>query len=97
MRPVPEISQLILKDLGISTSTETLENRRTIQFALYLACSAGLDLGYRWSHFGNAPYCDQLAKDYFSAEWDEGPGAESGLAPYGKRQPPTSGPEEVSE
>jgi uncharacterized protein YwgA len=60
-------SVLVLKSLDIPHSLETFQQRLIVQKAIYLAQSAGVDLGYHYSWYLRGPYSSSVAGDLFGA------------------------------
>ena len=58
--------QLVLKELGVDPSIETLDERVTFQKAIYLAQAAGIPLHYRYSWYKMGPYSRDLTRDYYA-------------------------------
>jgi len=69
---------LTLGALGLSADTGALEERVKLQKAVYLAQTAGLPLGYRYSWYIRGPYSPDLTRDYFALP-SASPGEEEGL------------------
>lgn len=86
-------SLLVLKELGITPSLRTFDNRLLVQKAIYLAQAAGFDLGYYFGWYLRGPYCSSVAQDLFSAiedpedskrttaKWSLDSGSQADLAP----------------
>jgi uncharacterized protein YwgA len=60
--------QLFLKQLGVSSEIESLEDRVRVQKAVYLGQLSGVDFGYRFSWYLRGPYSTKLTTDYFELE-----------------------------
>ena len=58
--------QLVLNELGVDPSIETLDKRVTFQKAIYLAQAAGIPLHYRYSWYRMGPYSRDLTRDYYA-------------------------------
>lgn len=58
--------KLFLDELGVSTDITTIDDRKKLQKAVYLAQIGGWDLGYRYGWYLMGPYSPSLAKDYYS-------------------------------
>lgn len=58
--------KLLLKELGIDPNIRTVDQRKTLQKAVYLAQRAGLDLGHRYGWYLKGPYSPSLARDYYA-------------------------------
>ena len=58
--------QLVLEELGVDPSIDTLDDRVTFQKAIYLAQAVGVPLGYRYSWYIKGPYSRDLARDYYA-------------------------------
>jgi uncharacterized protein YwgA len=58
--------KLVLDKLGIPAAITTLDERKEVQKAVYLAQASGTDLGYRYSWYERGPYSPRLAQDYYS-------------------------------
>ena len=59
------VLELVLTELGIEPTIETLEDRIQFQKAVYLSQEAGVPLGYRFSWYVRGPYSPSLARDYY--------------------------------
>lgn len=57
--------KLVLAELGISNEIETVNDRKRVQKAVYLAQLSGVDLGYRYSWYLMGPYSPSLTRDYY--------------------------------
>ena len=62
------VLELVLAELGLDTSIETIDNRVLLQKAIYLSQIAGVPLGYRFSWYVMGPYSPSLTRDYYSLE-----------------------------
>lgn len=60
------VLKLVLEQLGVNSTIETLTDRIRVQKAVYLAQLSGVDLGYRFGWYVHGPYSPQLTKDYFA-------------------------------
>ena len=58
--------ELVLNELGVDSSIDTLEERVTLQKAIYLAQAAGVPLHYRYSWYIKGPYSRDLTRDYYA-------------------------------
>ena len=56
----------VLSELEIGDSINTLDERVTVQKAVYLAQVIGVNLGYQYSWYIMGPYSRDLAKDYYT-------------------------------
>jgi uncharacterized protein YwgA len=68
MEPKLAVLKLVLEELGVSSSIETVSDRKRVQKAVYLAQLSNLDLGYRYGWYLMGPYCPKLTQDYFELE-----------------------------
>jgi uncharacterized protein YwgA len=66
------VLKLILDALGVSAKPESLQARKAIQKAVYLAQSAGAPLGYSYGWYVKGPYSPSLAQDYYALSRQEG-------------------------
>lgn len=57
--------KLVLDELKVGSSIDSMGNRKGIQKAIYLAQLAGLDMGYRFGWYIKGPYSPGLTKDYY--------------------------------
>lgn len=57
--------KLVLDELGAGTDIQTIERRKAIQKAVYLAQRAGINFGYRFSWYLMGPYSTSLTRDYY--------------------------------
>jgi uncharacterized protein YwgA len=62
------ILQLVLNELGVKFRIDSVDDRITVQKAVYLAQLAGVDLGYRFSWYRFGPYCSDLADAYYALD-----------------------------
>lgn len=60
--------RLFLDSMGISAKIATVEDRKRVQKAVYLAQVAGADLGYRFSWYLMGPYSPSLTEDYYAMD-----------------------------
>lgn len=58
--------KLFLDELGIPDEIETIDDRKRVQKAVYLAQLTGVDLSYRFGWYLMGPYSPTLTKDYYS-------------------------------
>ena len=56
---------LVLEELGIDSTIDSLDDRIRLQKAVYLSQEAGVQLGYRFSWYVRGPYSPALARDYY--------------------------------
>ena len=56
----------VLSELEVGDSINTLDERVTVQKAIYLAQVIGVNLGYQYSWYIMGPYSPDLAKDYYT-------------------------------
>jgi len=67
MRPKLAALNLVLNALAVEPAIETVDDRKRVQKAVYLAqVFAGVDLGYRYSWYKKGPYSPKLTRDYYS-------------------------------
>ena len=59
---------LVLQELGVGLTIDSLEDRILLQKAVYVSQQADVDLGYRFSWYIRGPYSPSLAKDYYRLE-----------------------------
>ena len=59
------VLKLTLDALKVDASITTVDDRKRVQKAIYLAQAQGLDLGYRYGWYIMGPYCPGLTQDYF--------------------------------
>ena len=57
--------KLFLDKLGVSFKTDTFDERKTIQKAVYLGQLTDVDLSYRFGWYLKGPYSPALAEDYY--------------------------------
>lgn len=62
--------KLLLDRLNISSDISSLDDRKRVQKAVYLAQKAGADLGYQYGWYLMGPYCPELTQDYFILQDD---------------------------
>lgn len=65
MQPKLRLLFLLLNAIGVGTDINSLEDRKRVQKAVYLAQRAGVDLGYRYGWYLLGPYCPDLTQDYY--------------------------------
>ena len=58
--------QLVLDELGVDPSIDSLDQRVTFQKAIYLAQVIGVPLRYRYSWYIMGPYSPDLTRDYYA-------------------------------
>ena len=58
--------KLVLDELGVETNIDTIDDRKRVQKAVYLAQLPGVDLGYRFGWYIKGPYRTDLTKDYYA-------------------------------
>jgi hypothetical protein len=56
----------MLESLNVPTTIAHVEDRKTVQKAVYLGQVAGVDLGYRYNWYRMGPYSPGLTRDYFA-------------------------------
>jgi uncharacterized protein YwgA len=66
MQPKLTVLNLVLDALGVEPQIETVDDRKRVQKAVYLAQRGGLDLGYRFGWYKLGPYSPKLTEDYYS-------------------------------
>jgi uncharacterized protein YwgA len=54
-----------LSVLGVPPDIDTVEDRKRVQKAVYLAQAAGANLGYDYNWYVKGPYSPDLANDYY--------------------------------
>lgn len=60
------VLKLLLDEIGVEASIESVDDRKMLQKAVYLAQAvSGVDLGYRFSWYLKGPYSPPLARDYY--------------------------------
>lgn len=59
------ILKLYLTTLGVPPDINTIDDRKRVQKAVYLAQAAGANLHYRYNWYVRGPYSPDLAKDYY--------------------------------
>ena len=57
--------KLVLDTLEVPSRIKTLNDRKRVQKAIYLAQRAGVSLGYRFHWYLRGPYSPALTKDYY--------------------------------
>lgn len=62
--------KLLLDRLNISSDISTLDDRKRVQKAVYLAQKSGVDLGYQYGWYLMGPYSPELTQDYFILQND---------------------------
>ena len=58
--------KLVLDELGVDANIDTIDDRKRVQKAVYLAQLPGVDLGYRFGWYLKGPYSTDLTKDYYA-------------------------------
>ncbi len=58
--------KLLLDELGVPDSIDTIDDRKRVQKAIYLGQLSGVDLGYRFGWYLKGPYSPALSKDYYA-------------------------------
>jgi hypothetical protein len=58
--------KLVLNELGVEANIDTIDDRKRVQKAVYLAQLPGVDLGYRFGWYLRGPYSTDLTKDYYA-------------------------------
>jgi hypothetical protein len=58
--------KLFLDALGVKEDVASLDDRKTIQKAVFLGQLSGVDLGYRYGWYLRGPYSPALTRDYFA-------------------------------
>ncbi|MBP2030090.1 uncharacterized protein YwgA [Methanohalophilus levihalophilus] len=58
--------KLFLDELNVPTTIATLDERKTVQKAVYIGQSAGVNLGYSYGWYLMGPYSPELTKAYYS-------------------------------
>lgn len=58
--------KLTLDELDVEPRVSTVDERKTVQKAVYLGQVAGVDLGYRYNWYIMGPYSPSLTRDYFA-------------------------------
>lgn len=58
--------KLVLSEMGIPDTIETVDDRKRVQKSVYIAQLSGLDLGYRFGWYLMGPYSPELTKDYYN-------------------------------
>lgn len=56
---------IFLQEFGIDISVDSLEQRKTIQKAVYLGQLSGISFGYSYGWYLMGPYSPSLTQDYF--------------------------------
>jgi uncharacterized protein YwgA len=57
--------KLVLDELGVPADIDTIDDRKKVQKAIYLAQLAGVDLSYRFGWYLLGPYSTTLTRDYY--------------------------------
>src|ERR1700680_4200455 len=65
MEPRLTVLALLLDALGVGADIETVDDRKRVQKAVYVAQRSGVDLGYRYSWYKRGPYSRALTRDYY--------------------------------
>lgn len=58
----------VLQELGISSEIASVNDRKRIQKAIYLAQLPGVDMGYRFGWYRMGPYSPSLTRDYYAID-----------------------------
>ena len=58
--------KLLLNELDVPDSIDTIDDRKRVQKAVYLGQLSGVDLGYRFGWYLKGPYSPSLSKDYYA-------------------------------
>lgn len=59
------ILNMYLTKLGVPPRIKTIDDRKRVQKAIYLAQAAGADLSYDYNWYKHGPYSPELANDYY--------------------------------
>lgn len=59
------ILNMYLTKLGVPPRIKTINDRKRVQKAIYLAQAAGADLSYDYNWYLRGPYSPELANDYY--------------------------------
>ena len=62
--------KLTVKGLGLQFQIDTFEDRLILQKAVYLAQSAGVNLGYYYHWYLHGPYCPSLTRDEYAIDYE---------------------------
>lgn len=77
--------KLFLDELGVSSSIDSVADRKRLQKAVYLGQLSGVDLGYRFSWYVMGPYSPPLTRDYYELsdelDTDDEPLGDAALRP----------------
>jgi len=65
MQPRLTVLSLVLQGLGVKPEISTMDDRKRVQKAVYLAQRAGVDMGYRYNWYKKGPYSPGLTRDYY--------------------------------
>jgi hypothetical protein len=65
MEPKLVLLKLYLDNLEIPDDITTVDDRKRVQKAVYLAQRAGVNLGYRFGWYRMGPYSPELTRDYY--------------------------------
>jgi len=63
---------LVLGELSVDVNVASVENRKVMQKAVYLAQEMGVPLGYRFNWYVMGPYSPGLTDDYYQAATENG-------------------------
>jgi uncharacterized protein YwgA len=59
------ILNICLHELGVPPAIDTINDRKRVQKAIYLAQAAGVNFGYDYNWYVHGPYSPELANDYY--------------------------------
>lgn len=71
--------KLVLDELELESSINSIKDRMRIQKAIYLSQIFGVDFGYRYNWYLKGPYSPALAADYYELS-DASPAAFEGVS-----------------
>jgi hypothetical protein len=60
------VLKLVLDNLGVGNQIQSVDDRKRVQKAIYLAQVASRDLGYRFGWYLMGPYSPELTRDYYA-------------------------------
>jgi len=60
--------KLVLNELNVPPTIDTVDDRKRLQKAIYLVQTAGVDLGYRYGWYLMGPYSPGLTRDYYELD-----------------------------
>jgi uncharacterized protein YwgA len=58
--------KLVLDELGVPVDPSSLDSRKSMQKAVYLAQAMNVPLGYRFNWYVMGPYSPMLTEDYYN-------------------------------